>query len=124
MAALGAAGSSAPMGHSLGADLILDHAAALPEGPRALVLIDGTAPTPRPLLTEDELTVIHEGFSSEEALHAHDRRPGHRDGSCCRPMTSSACCAKSRPMDGSRPRGSTRSTAGWSLPRQLPENSE
>ncbi|MFJ9009788.1 alpha/beta fold hydrolase [Streptomyces canus] len=69
MATLGAPESSVLMGHSLGADLVLDHAAALPEGPRALILIDGAAPTPRPLLTEDELTVMHESLSSEEALH-------------------------------------------------------
>ncbi|WP_328975075.1 alpha/beta hydrolase [Streptomyces canus] len=69
MAALGAPESSVLMGHSLGADLVLDHAAALPEGPRALILIDGAAPTPRPLLTEDELAVMHESLSSEEALH-------------------------------------------------------
>lgn len=70
MAALGSDESWVLMGHSLGADLVLDHTAALPKGPRALILVDGGTPTPRPLLTEDELAAIHASLSSEEALQA------------------------------------------------------
>jgi pimeloyl-ACP methyl ester carboxylesterase len=70
MAALTPSGPPVLMGHSLGADLVLDHAATLPEGPRALVLIDGAVPTPRPLLTEGELTAMRESLSDEEALRA------------------------------------------------------
>ncbi|WP_161605955.1 alpha/beta fold hydrolase [Microlunatus speluncae] len=56
------------LGHSLGADLLLDHAATMPVPPRALVLIDGGTPLAASILTEAELAGLHEGLSSEEAL--------------------------------------------------------
>ncbi len=56
------------LGHSLGADLLLDYAAALPGRVRALVLIDGGTPLSASILTESELAAMHEGLSSPEAL--------------------------------------------------------
>jgi esterase len=66
--ALGSPESLVLMGHSLGGDLILDYAAALPKGPLGLVLVDGGTPLSYSLLTEDELADMHASLSSEGAL--------------------------------------------------------
>lgn len=66
--ALGSPGSTVLMGHSLGGDLILDHAATLPQGPPGLVLVDGGTPLSYSLLTEEELAGMHASLSSEEAV--------------------------------------------------------
>lgn len=57
------------IGYSLGADLLLDRAAVMPEGPRVLVLIDGGTPMTGPMLNEDEFAMLRAAIGSEEALH-------------------------------------------------------
>ncbi len=69
---LGTPESLVLMGHSLGGDLILDYAAALPRGPLGLVLVDGGTPLSYSLLTEDELAEMRAGLSTEEALREQE----------------------------------------------------
>ncbi|GAB3751434.1 alpha/beta fold hydrolase [Microlunatus parietis] len=66
--ALGGPGSLVLIGHSMGADLLVDQAAALPAAPRGLILIDGGTPLSSSLLTPAELEGMRQAMGSEEAL--------------------------------------------------------
>ncbi|MFC7620063.1 alpha/beta fold hydrolase [Microlunatus sp. GCM10028923] len=66
--ALGGPGSLVLIGHSMGADLLLDQAAALPAPPRGLILIDGGTPLSASLLTPEELDGMRESMNGAEAL--------------------------------------------------------
>lgn len=66
--ALGGAESLVLIGHSMGADLLVDRAAELPGPPRGLILIDGGTPLAAPLLTPEELEGMRQAMADDEAL--------------------------------------------------------
>lgn len=76
LAELGTPESLVLMGHSLGGDLVLDYAAALPRGPLGLMLVDGGTPLSYSLLTEDELAEMRAGLSTEDALREQESLAG------------------------------------------------
>lgn len=76
LAALGGADSLVLIGHSMGADLLVDQAAMLPQAPRGLILIDGGTPLSASLLTPEELEGMRQAMGSEEALELQRSQAG------------------------------------------------
>lgn len=76
LGALGGAGSLVLIGHSMGADLLVDQAATLPQAPRGLILIDGGTPLAASLLTPEELEGMRQAMGSEEALELQRSQAG------------------------------------------------
>jgi len=61
------------VGYSLGADLVVHHAAGHPGTFAELVLIDGANPVPEPFLTEDTLPVFRAMWEEQAAEAVRDR---------------------------------------------------